>query len=55
MNTNPMVLTWLILVGLVGIVRGFYAEVGEGWVLVSDAGLGSRKRMGCVAACFPKS
>jgi hypothetical protein len=49
------VLIWLILVDLVGIVWGFYAEVGRGWVLISDAGLGSGKRMGCIAACFPKS
>ena len=37
MNTNPMVLTWLILMGLVGIVRGFYAEVGGGLVLVRES------------------
>jgi hypothetical protein len=55
MNTNPMVLTWLALVGLIGIVRGFYAEVGGRLLLVSDAGLGSRKGMGGIAACFPKS
>gem|GEM_PF-2773456 len=36
MNTNPMVLTWLALVGLVGTVRGFYVEVGGGWVLVRE-------------------
>jgi hypothetical protein len=55
MNTSQIVLAWLALVGLVGIVRGFYVEVGEGWVLVSDAGLGSGKQMGGIAACFPKS
>lgn len=48
MNTNPMVLTWLILVDLVGIVRGFYAEVGEGWVLVRGA-----KADGVYSGLFP--
>lgn len=55
MNTSQIVLAWLALVVLVGIVRGFYVEVGGRLLLVSDAGLGSRKQMGGIVACFPKS
>lgn len=53
MNTSQIVLAWLALVGLVGIMRGFYAEVGEGWVLVSDGGLGSEKRIVRYSGLFP--
>jgi hypothetical protein len=36
MNTSQIALAWLSLVGLVGILQGFYAEVGGGWVLVRE-------------------
>jgi hypothetical protein len=49
MNTSRIVLAWLALVGLVGIMRGFYVEVGEGWVLVRE----SKADGGLYSGLFP--
>ena len=48
MNTSQIVPARLALVGLVGIVRGFYVEVGEGWVLVRES-----KADGVYSSLFP--
>ena len=49
MNTSQIVLAWLALVGLVGIVGGFYAEVGGGLVLVRE----SKADGGLYSSLFP--
>ena len=47
MNTSQIVPAWLALMGLVGIVRGFYVEVGGGW------GLREWKADGVYSGLFP--